>query len=103
MRWAYRGQNDEILRGGQIAHGAIPESPPCLNFTVELWVVTAGGCAMRASDGGNRGHEFAEELGSVISQSAGHQGSRVESGVRREGEVPGWWLGGRVEELAEQS
>ncbi len=57
---------DEILRGRQISHGAVPKPPPCFNFTVGLWVVTAGGCAMRASDGGDSCHEFTQEFRSVI-------------------------------------
>ena len=70
---------DEILRGRQVSHGAIPESPPCLNFPVGLWVVSTGGGAMRASDGGNSGHEFTQEFWGVVGvQNIGGTTSKVE-------------------------
>ena len=41
----------KIIRGRQKFHCAIPESPPGLDLTVALWIVSAGGGATGASDG----------------------------------------------------
>ncbi len=55
-----------VLRGGQVAHGAVPKSPPGLNFSVGLGVVAAGGSTLGSGDRGNGGHEFAQEFRGVV-------------------------------------
>ena len=55
-----------VLGLRQISHGAIPESPPWLDFPVGLWVVSAGGSALCAGDGRDEGHQIAQELRSIV-------------------------------------
>jgi hypothetical protein len=56
----------KVLTGGQVAHGAIPKAPPRLNFTIELWVMAIGGCALRAGDSDYGVKKFAEKFRGVI-------------------------------------
>ncbi len=57
---------EEVLAGGEVTHSAIPKSPPGLNFSVGLWVVSEGGSPSSAGDLGDACHQFTEEFGGVV-------------------------------------
>ena len=56
----------EVLRGGEIAHRAIPKAPPRFNFAVGLWAVSAGCRPDGTGDFRDASHQVTEEFGGII-------------------------------------
>jgi hypothetical protein len=59
-----------IFRRREQFHGAVPVTPPTLDFSVALGVVATGGGAGRASRGEHGREEFREELRGGVARNA---------------------------------